>query len=122
MDAQKLDKTFKYYNQLFLGDAELAKIYNTVTFESLFNPEFLKAHSKWTSQDDMIWRSGFCIMNLMELQDEDGKWNVDRAKWDAYVRENTSREDGVETWFDFGKLAMVEWMKAKLEENKKSKN
>ena len=122
MDAQKLDKTFKYYNQLFLGDAELAKIYNTVTFESLFNPEFLKAHSKWTSQDDMIWRSGFGIMNLMELQDEDGKWNVDRAKWDAYVRENTSREDGVETWFDFGKLAMVEWMKAKLEENKKSKN
>lgn len=113
MDSKKLDKTFKYYNDMFLSDPELAKIYNTVTFEALFNPEFLKAHSKWTSQNDIIWRSGFGIMNLMEVE------NVDMGKWNEYVRANTSE---VETWYDFGKLALIEWMQQKLEENKKSKN
>lgn len=113
MDAKLLDKQFKSYNELFLKDEELSKIYNTVTFEKLFNPEFLQAHSKWASMDDMIWRSGFGIMNLMEVE------NVDMNKWNEYVRANT---DEVETWYDFGKLALVEWMKAQLEENKKSKN
>ena len=113
MDAVKLNKTYKYYTNLFTQDPELLKIYNTITFENLFNPEFLKAHSKWTSQDDILWRSGFGIMNLMEIE------NVDMDKWNEYVRANT---DEVETWYDFGKLALIEWMKAKLEENKKSKN
>jgi len=113
MDAKKLNKTFKYYNDLFLQDEELAKVYNTVTFESLFNPEFLQAHSKWTSMDDIIWKSGFGIMNLMEVE------NVDMAKWNEYVKKYT---DEVDTWYDFGKLALIEWMKAKLEENKNSKN
>jgi len=113
MDAVKLNKTYKYYTNLFTQDPELLKVYNTVTFENLFNPEFLQEHSKWTSQDDILWRSGFGIMNLMEIE------NVDMDKWNEYVRANT---DEVETWYDFGKLALIEWMKAKLEENKKSKN
>lgn len=113
MDTKMLDKQFKSYTELFLKDEELAKVYNTVTFEKLFNPEFLKAHSKWTSMDDMIWRSGFGIMNLMEVE------NVDMNKWNEYVRANT---DEVSTWYEFGKLALVEWMKAELEANKKSKN
>lgn len=113
MDAIKLNKTYKYYTNLFTQDPELLKVYNTVTFENLFNPEFLQAHSKWTSQDDILWRSGFGIMNLMEIE------NVDMDAWNEYVRANTEE---VETWYDFGKLALIEWMKAKLEENKNSKN
>lgn len=112
MDKQKLEKTYKYYTKLFAEDEELAKIYNTVTYQGLFNPAFLQANSKWNSMDDIIWRSGFGIVNLAEVE------NVNMDKWNEYVRKNTE----MDTWYDFGKLAMIEWMKAQLEANKKKKN
>ena len=60
----------------------------------------------------VIWRSGFGIMNLMEVE------NVNQDKWNEYIAKNTE----CETWHDFGKVAMIDWMKNKLEEVKKSKN
>ena len=110
MDAKALDKTFKEYLAIFTADAELAKILNRVSFQDLFNPIFLTANSKFTSMDDMIWRSGFGIMNLMEVE------QVNQAKWNEYIAKNTE----CATWHEFGKLAMVEWMKLALEAQKKA--
>lgn len=112
MDAAELNKKFKYYLDIFAKDAELAKILNKVTFQELFNPEFLQANSKFTSMDDIIWRSGFGIMNLLEVE------NVNQDNWNAYIAKNCE----CATWHDFGKLAMLDWMQKKLEENKQAKN
>ena len=112
MDAKELDKTFKHYLELFTADKEMAKILNKVTFQDLFNPAFLEANSKFTSMDDMIWRSGFGIMNLLEVE------NVNQDKWNEYIAKNTE----CATWHEFGKVAMIDWMKNKLEELKKAKN
>ncbi|MDO4922181.1 MAG: hypothetical protein Q4E64_10215 [Phascolarctobacterium sp.] len=112
MDKQKLDKTFKYYMGLFTADKELGQLMSKITFQELFNPEFLKEHSKFTSMDDILWRSGFGIMNLLEVE------NVNQDKWNEYIAKNCE----CETWHDFGKLAMIEWMKRKLEEVKKEKH
>ena len=112
MEKNKLDKTFKYYLGIFTEDQELAKILNKVSFQELFNPKFLQENSKFTSMDDMIWRSGFGIMNLMEVE------NVNQDKWNEYIAKNTE----CATWQEFGKVAMIDWMKNKLEEVKKSKN
>ena len=112
MEKNKLDKTFKYYLGIFTEDQELAKILNKVSFQELFNPKFLQENSKFTSMDDMIWRSGFGIMNLMEVE------NVNQDKWNEYIAKNTEYA----TWHEFGKVAMIDWMKNKLEEVKKSKN
>jgi hypothetical protein len=112
MDQKKLNKTFKYYLGVFTEDKEMAKILNKVTFQDLFNPKFLQENSKFTSMDDMIWRSGFGIMNLLEVE------NVNQEKWNEYIAANTE----CTTWHDFGKLAMIDWMKNKLEELKKSKH
>lgn len=89
----------------------MGKILNKVSFQELFNPKFLQENSKFTSMDDMIWRSGFGIMNLMEVE------NVNQDKWNEYIAKNTE----CETWHDFGKVAMIDWMKNKLEEVKNPK-
>lgn len=112
MEQKKLEKTFKYYLGVFTADQEMAKILNKVTFQELFNPKFLQENSEFTSMDDMIWRSGFGIMNLLEVE------NVNQEKWNEYIAKNTE----CATWHEFGKLAMIDWMKNKLEEMKKSKN
>ena len=52
------------------------------------------------------------IMNLLEVE------NVNQEKWNAYIAKNSN----CTTWFEFGKLAMIEWMKAKLEEVKNAAN
>ena len=112
MDAKELDKTFKYYLNMFSQDEELAKILNKVSVPELFNPKFLEENSKWTSMDDMIWRSGFGIMNLLEVE------QVNQDKWNEYVAKNSD----CTTWHEFGKLAMVKWMEFQLEEHKKKSN
>ena len=83
MEKNKLDKTFKHYLAIFTEDKELGKILNKVSFQELFNPKFLQENSKFTSMDDMIWRSGFGIMNLMEVE------NVNQDKWNEYIAKNT---------------------------------
>lgn len=112
MNQKELNNTFKAYMDKFTSDKELGQMMSRITFQELFNPQFLEANSKFTSMDDMIWRSGFGIMNLMEVE------NVNQDKWNEYIAKNTEYQ----TWHDFGKLAMIEWMKLKLEENKKQKN
>ena len=112
MTSAEIEEQFQSYMKIFKNDPELGKALSLVTFENLFNPDFLKENSKFTSMDDMIWRSGFGIMNLMEVE------NVNQDKWNEYIAKNTE----CETWHDFGKVAMIDWMKNKLEEVKKSKN
>ncbi|MCD7975028.1 MAG: hypothetical protein LUF25_04495 [Phascolarctobacterium sp.] len=106
---EKLDKTFRYYMGLFKEDKELGKLMQKVSFQDIFNPEFLTANSKFTSMDDMIWRSGFGIMNLLEVE------NVNQDKWNAYIAANTP----CATWHDFGKMAMIDWMKKTVDGRKK---
>ena len=112
MNHKELDKTFKGYLAKFTADKELGQMMSRITFQELFNPKFLQENSNFTSMDDMIWRSGFGIMNLMEVE------NVNQDKWNEYIAKNSD----CATWHDFGKLAMIDWMKNKLEEVKKNKN
>ena len=112
MNHKELDKTFKGYMAKFTSDKELGQMMSKITFQELFNPKFLQENSKFTSMDDMIWRSGFGIMNLMEVE------NVNQEKWKSAIV--FFRQRGC--WHDFGKLAMIDWMKNKLEEVKKNKN
>lgn len=112
MDKKQLDKSFKHYLDIFKSDDELMKIMNKVSFQDLFNDKFLQENSKYASMDDLIWRSGFGIMNLMEVE------SVNQDKWNEYIAKNTE----CSTWHEFGKLAMVEWMKLIIEKNKESKN
>ena len=112
MTSAEIEEQFQSYMKIFKGDAKLGKAMSLVTFENLFNPDFLKNNSKFTSMDDMIWRSGFGIMNLLEVE------NVNQDKWNAYIESHTD----CSTWHEFGKLAMVTWMKSKLAESKEQSN
>ena len=112
MTSAEIEEQFQSYMKIFKGDAKLGKAMSLVTFENLFNPDFLKNNSKFTSMDDMIWRSGFGIMNLLEVE------YVRQDKWNEYIAANTD----CSTWHEFGKLAMVVWMKSKLEESKEQSN
>jgi len=99
-----IEKEFKKYMDIYKADEQLGKIMGLVTFENIFNMVFLKANSKFASMDDMIWRSGFGIMNLMEVE------NVNQDRWNEYIAKNTE----CKTWHEFGKLAMIDWMKTTL--------
>ena len=112
MTSAEIEEQFQSYMKIFKGDAKLGKAMSLVTFENLFNPDFLKNNSKFTSMDDMIWRSGFGIMNLLEVE------NVNQDKRNAYIESHTD----CSTWHEFGKLAMVAWMKSKLAESKEQSN
>ncbi|MEG0969478.1 MAG: hypothetical protein RSE47_00050 [Acidaminococcaceae bacterium] len=105
MSTAAIEQEFQEYMAIYKADAELGKIMSLVTFENIFNDEFLKAHSKFTSLDDLIWRSGFGIMNLLEVE------QVNQEKWNAYIAANTE----CTTWHEFGKVAMIAWMKKTLE-------
>ena len=83
MNHKELDKTFKGYLAKFTADKELGQMMSRITFQELFNPKFLQENSKFTSMDDMIWRSGFGIMNLMEVE------NVNQDKWNEYIAKNS---------------------------------
>ena len=112
MTSAEIEEQFQSYMKIYKGDAKLGKAMSHVTFENLYNPDFLKNNSKFTSMDDMIWRSGFGIMNLLEVE------YVRQDKWNEYIAANTD----CSTWHEFGKLAMVVWMKSKLEESKEQSN
>lgn len=110
MNLKRNETEFQKYLKKFQEDPELVKILNKVTFQELFNEKFLKENSKWTSMDDIIWRSGFGIMNLLEVE------NVNQDNWNAYVAKNCE----CETWHQFGKLAMLCWMRDKYKEWQKN--
>lgn len=112
MNNKELHKRFNDYLEKFKADKELGQLLSKITFQELFNPEFLQKNSKFTSMDDMIWRSGFGIMNLLEVE------NVNQEKWNEYIAKNSD----CTTWHDFGKLAMIDWMQKTLAEVRKKKN
>lgn len=103
--TKKIEEDYRHYIKMFRADEKLSKQLEAVTFENLFNPEFMVSHSKFLNMNDMIWRSGFGIMNLLEVEE------VNQDKWNEYIDKNTK----CKTWFEFGKLAMTEWMKRTLE-------
>lgn len=112
MTIAEIEEQFQHYMKIFKSDPKLGKALSLVTFEGLFNPDFLKENSKFASMDEMIWRSGFGIMNLLEVE------HVNQEKWNEYIAKNTE----CATWHDFGKLAMIVWMKQKIEESKAEAN
>ena len=107
-----IEKEFQHYLGIFKADKALGKELSLISFPALFNDKFLLENSKFTSLNDMVVRSGFGIMNLLEVE------NVNQEKWNAYIANNSS----CTTWHEFGKLAMTVWMKAKLEEVKNAAN
>ena len=111
MAAIDIEKEFKHYLEIFTMTRNWEDFGKGI-FSGLFNDKFLTENSKYTSMDDLIWRSGFGIMNLLEVE------QVNQDKWNEYIARNTE----CKTWHEFGKLAMIDWMKHKLEEAKQAKN
>ena len=73
--------------------------------QELFNEKFMKENSKFTSMDDMLFKSDFGLTNPLEIE------KVNQEKWNAFIAKNTE----CETWHQFGKLAMIEWMKTVID-------
>ena len=42
MTSAEIEEQFQHYMNIFRNDAELGKAMNLVSFENLFNPDFLK--------------------------------------------------------------------------------
>ena len=101
MDPKEIDREYHHYLDKFQKDAELGSLLNRITYQELFNEKFLKENSQFKSLDELTAKGGFGIVNLGEVE----KLNQD--KWNQYIAANTN---GL-AWFQFGKLAMIEWMK-----------
>ena len=111
-EKMDIEKEFQHYLEIFKHDKELGKALSRGSFPALFNAKFFRGDSKFTSGNDLIIRSGCGSMTRLEVE------NVNQEKWNAYIAKNSN----CTTWFEFGKLAMIEWMKAKLEEVKNAAN
>jgi len=111
MNIKRTETEFKKYLDKFTKDPELTKILNTVTYQQLFNDQFLQEFSKWQNLDELVYKGDFGIMNLEEHE------NVNPEAWNAYVAKYTE----CETWHQFGKLAMLHWMRAQYKNWKKTK-
>jgi len=111
MNLKRNETEFRKYLDKFQHDPELMKILNKVTFPELFNEKFLQENSKWKNMDDLVFRGDFGIMNLLEVE------NVNPEAWDRYVAQNCE----CETWHQFGKLAMLHWMRTQYKKWKRTK-
>ena len=105
VDAKKIEFEFKKYMDIYKADPELGRLMQQMTFQELFNEKFMKENSKFTSLDDMLFKSDFGLTNPMEIE------KVNQDKWNAFIAKNTE----CETWHQFGKLAMIEWMKTVID-------
>jgi hypothetical protein len=90
---------------IYKADPELGRLMQQMTFQELFNEKFMKENSKFTSMDDMLLKSDFGIMNPLEIE------NVNQDRWNEFIAKNTE----CETWHQFGKLAMIDWMKTVID-------
>ena len=99
VDAKKIEFEFKKYMDMYKADPELGRLMQQMTFQELFNEKFMKENSKFTSMDDMG------LTNPLEIE------KVNQEKWNAFIAKNTE----CETWHQFGKLAMIEWMKTVID-------
>lgn len=112
MDIKHIETEFKKHLDKFQKEPELKKILNKVTFQELFNDKFLQNNSKWQNMDELIFKGDFGIMNLQEAE------NVNQDAWNSYIAKNCE----CETWHQFGKLAMLCWMKEQYKLWKENKN
>lgn len=55
--------------------------------------------------DDMLRRSDLGLTSPLEIE------KVNQDKWNAFIANNTS----CETWHQFGKLAMIDWMRTVID-------
>ena len=101
VDAKALDREFKRYMDMYKADPELGKLMMKLSYQELFNDQFLQKNSKFKNLDDMLFRGGFGLTNAMEIE------QVNQDKWNEYIAANTD----CKTWHQFGKLAMIDWMK-----------
>ncbi|MCQ2361685.1 MAG: hypothetical protein MJ048_01460 [Acidaminococcaceae bacterium] len=111
MNLKRNETEFHKYLTKFQSEPELTKILNAVTFTELFNDKFLQENSKWKDMNELVYRGDFGIMTLLEVE------HVNQDSWNAYVAKNTE----CETWHQFGKLAMLHWMREKYKAWKKTK-
>ena len=102
---QEIEQEFKALLKQFNEDETLAKTLAAVQYRDLFTEEFMVAHSKLKSLDELIFTGGFGIMSLSEVE------KIPQETWNAYIAKYTVCQE----WYSFGKLAMVKWMKSKLE-------
>ena len=105
IDARKLEFEFKKYMDIYKADPELNDLMKQMTFQELFNKEFMKQNSKFTSLDDMLFKSGLGLTSPADIE------RVNQDKWNAFIARNTECEN----WHQFGKLAMIEWMKTVID-------
>ena len=105
VDAKKIEFEFKKYMDIYKADPELGHLMQQMTFQELFNEKFMKENSKFTSMDDMLFKSDFGLTNPLEIE------KVNQDKWNAFIARNTECEN----WHQFGKLAMIEWMKTVID-------
>lgn len=104
IDGKKLDYEFKKYMDMYKADPELGKLMLKLSYQELFNDKFMQENSKFKSMDDMLFRSDFGLTNPMEIE------NVNQDKWNAFIAKHTECAN----WHQFGKLAMIDWMKTVL--------
>lgn len=100
------EQEFKDLLKKFSADENLAKLLAAVQYRDLFTDEFMQKNSKLQSLDELIFTGGFGIMSLSEVE------KIPKENWNAYIAKYTVCQE----WYDFGKMAMTEWMKAKLAE------
>ena len=105
IDVKKLEYEFRKYMDIYKADPELGRLMQQMTFQELFNEKFMKENSRFTSMDDMLLKSDFGIMNPLEIE------NVNQDRWNEFIAKNTE----CETWHQFGKLAMIDWMKTVID-------
>ena len=105
VDAKKIEFEFKKYMDIYKADPELGHLMQQMTFQELFNDKFMKENSRFTSMDDMLFKSDFGLTNPLEIE------KVNQDKWNAFIARNTECEN----WHQFGKLAMIEWMKTVID-------
>jgi hypothetical protein len=101
VDGKKLDREFKRYMDMYKSDKELGQLMMKLSYQELFNDKFLHENSQFKNLDDMLFRGGFGLTNAMEIE------QVNQDKWNEYIAAHTD----CRTWHQFGKLAMVDWMK-----------
>ena len=63
VDAKKIEFEFKKYMDMYKADPELGRLMQQMTFQELFNEKFMKENSKFTSMDDMLFKSDFGLTN-----------------------------------------------------------
>ena len=103
IDARNLEYEFKKYMDIYKADPELAELLNQMTFQELFSDEFMRRNSRFTSLSNML--SSFGLTNSLEIE------KADQYKWNAFIARNTECEN----WHQFGKLAMIDWMKTVID-------